>query len=366
MTFTRRRALVLAVPLSLFLAAALPGSLLPFQGRAAVAQEGHAPAARVRTIPVEIRAMAPLIQVPGTVHSRQDAKVASEVSGRVVWVAEPGTRVVAGDPIARIDDQVVRLQLDELEAQIRSLQAQFDFQAREVARLEKLAATKSTPLSRLEEAVSRRDMLAQDLVRGRVQQQKLTIDRDRAEVRAPFAGQVAARMIEVGEYSVPGREVARLVAVDDIEVRAQVPVALANFLREGQEVDIAGDGGKASAAVTRLILVGEAQSRTFEIRLTPTSGRWIVGGAVRVSLPTAVETSVLAVHRDALVLRADGTSIFKVSDGKARHVPVHIGMEMGEWVEIRGELTPGDAVVVRGAETLRDGQAVEMEPVLRS
>lgn len=343
------------------LAAAI--ALMPLHALAQQAGPPAPPPAKVRTATVEDRMMAPQIAVPGTIHSKQDADVAAEVAGRVLWVAEAGTRLQAGDVLARLDDRELQLQVQQLDAQVKSLLSQLEFQTKEANRLQQLAARDSAPVSRLEESQSKREVLAQDLVRMRAQRDRVALDIERATVRAPFAGQVASRMLEVGEYSAPGAKVARLVAVDQVEVRAQAPVALANQLREGMEVALDTDGNQATGRVSRIIPVGEAQSRTFEVRVALPEGRWVVGGAVRVSLPSAAPQQVVAVHRDALVMRGTGLSVFRVSgENKAERVPVKAGTTVGEWVEVLGEVRPGDKVVVRGAERLREGQAVDSDP----
>ena len=69
---------------------------------------------------------------------------------------------------------------------------------------------------------------------------------------------------------------------------------------------------------------------------------------------------MLAVPRDALVLRRSGASVYSVNgDNKAINIPVQVGIASGEMVEVSGKLNPGDKVVIRGGERLRDGQLVK-------
>ncbi|MFM2044119.1 MAG: hypothetical protein RLY86_2695 [Pseudomonadota bacterium] len=352
------RAVLLALPVGVSLA------VLPFTASAQGAPGGAPPPAKVVVQPAEIRTIALRIEVPGTVHSRQDAEIAAEVAGRVTWVAEAGTRVAAGEPVARLDDRVLVLEQQGLAAQIESLKSQLEFQTREVARLTELAARGSAPQSRLEEGTSRRDVLAHDLVQARVRHDRIALDLERTVVRAPFAGQIAARMIEVGEFSNPGADVVRLVAVDDVEVRVQAPVAIAPHLREGMAVAL-GDGSMGH--ISRLIPVGEERSRTFEVRVALPAAQgdapWIVGGAVTVALPAAAAQQVTAVPRDALVLRGNGTFVFRVKpDGTAERLAVQVGTSDGPWVQVTGGISAGDSLVIRGAERLREGQAVETGP----
>ncbi|MDH3546777.1 MAG: efflux RND transporter periplasmic adaptor subunit, partial [Gammaproteobacteria bacterium] len=97
----------------------------------------------------------------------------------------------------------------------------------------------------------------------------------------------------------------------------------------------------------------------FEVRLNADAEIWTVGESVRVSMPTANVKEVLAVPRDALVLRREGASVFKVNaDMTVEQVNVITGLGDGDHIEVIGELNPGDRVVMRGAERLNTGMTV--------
>jgi multidrug efflux pump subunit AcrA (membrane-fusion protein) len=101
----------------------------------------------------------------------------------------------------------------------------------------------------------------------------------------------------------------------------------------------------------------------FEVRLDVDSSVWTVGESVRLSMPTAAAKEVLAVPRDALVLRREGASLFKVTDElKVVHVKVIVGLGAGALIEVFGNLNVGDEVVIRGAEGLSDGMTVAVSP----
>jgi multidrug efflux pump subunit AcrA (membrane-fusion protein) len=98
----------------------------------------------------------------------------------------------------------------------------------------------------------------------------------------------------------------------------------------------------------------------FEVRLNVDPEKWTVGESVRLSMPTADLKKVLAVPRDALVLRRDGTSVFKVkADSTVEQVSVITGLGDGSHIEVIGELSEGDRVVTRGAERLSSGMEVQ-------
>ena len=97
----------------------------------------------------------------------------------------------------------------------------------------------------------------------------------------------------------------------------------------------------------------------FEIRLEASADLWTVGESVRVTMPTAAAKEVLAIPRDALILRREGASVFKVEDdGTVSQVNVVVGMGAGPLIEVFGDLQDGDEVVIRGAEGLSPGTQV--------
>jgi multidrug efflux pump subunit AcrA (membrane-fusion protein) len=115
--------------------------------------------------------------------------------------------------------------------------------------------------------------------------------------------------------------------------------------------------------VRTIVPFGNPQSHMFEVRLEVNPEIWTVGESVRLSMPTAVEEEVLTVPRDALILRREGTSVFKVNaDMTVEQVSVITGLGDGSYIEVNGELDPGDPVVTRGAERLSTGMMVTLIP----
>ena len=100
-------------------------------------------------------------------------------------------------------------------------------------------------------------------------------------------------------------------------------------------------------------------SRSIELRVRVPASAGYVGDAAKVFIPEAEPRDVLAVPRDALVLREDNTYIFKVDrKSNAQRIAVETGTEDGTLVEVKGPLVPGDRVIVRGAERLEAGEKV--------
>lgn len=327
----------------------------------AMAQQGPPPA-NVRTDVVTNELMAPHLEVPGTVISRHDSRIASEVAGRVDWIAEVGTLVEAGQPIARLDQRMLDLQLEENEAEIRSLESSLQYQRAEANRLRELAQRNNAAASRVEEAVSAVEVTEQRLIQARVARDRTLYNLERAQMPAPFTGRVVERLVEPGEFASTGTVVARLVDTENLEVTSQAPVSVARYLAGAEHLSVSIGGDLAIEADIRTIIpVGDQITRTFEIRVSLPDGYAFIGTPVRVSVPSAEPRQVVAVPRDAIVLRADGTYIFRIGeDNVAERISVETGVAQGDRVEVRGPLSAGDQVVVRGAERLQPGQSVNI------
>ena len=91
---------------------------------AAAADSTDAKRAVVEVGTVSLKPVAAVSWIPGSIVSRSDARIATVIAGRVTWIAEVGTRVRQGDPLARLDDTVSRLRLEDLRAQVARATAQ--------------------------------------------------------------------------------------------------------------------------------------------------------------------------------------------------------------------------------------------------
>jgi len=328
---------------------------------AASAQQ-QMPPALVEVATASSEMMAPQVFMPGTIVSRNDSRIAAEISGRVLWVASEGTFVAEGDVVAEIDAAMLKLAVEQNRSQIKRLEARIKYLNANVKRTRELAATNNVAATRLEEEESNLLMTEQDLAQAKIALQQSEINLARTKVRAPFPGRVVERLAQSGEYSTPGRQIVRLVDTKHLEVSAQAPVALANVLKDDQSVSLRQGSKLAEAKIRALVPVGDAVSRTMEIRVAlPADEVFVVGTAVQVGVPSSEPEQVVAVPRDALVLRREGTYVFRIdAENKAERMLVQTGAATGKVVAVSGGIRDGDRVVTRGGERLRPGQSVQL------
>ena len=178
-------------------AAAVLAVLLPSAG---VAQgQDQTPPAPVTVARVTEGNLNATITTTGTVVSRNDARLAAEVTGRLDWVAEPGTRVANDAPLARVDARMLELQLREDEAQLARLGANVDLLDSQLARLNALPPGIASQ-SQIDEATARHAMAKHELEQSRASRDRTKHLIERAVIRAPFPGHVVERLRRLREH----------------------------------------------------------------------------------------------------------------------------------------------------------------------
>jgi RND family efflux transporter MFP subunit len=301
------------------------------------------------------------MSVSGVVVSRQDAMIASEMEGRLTWVAQVGDTIEAGEPVAIVNDHLVQLSQRDAQTQIARLQANQAWLERQSQRLEKLAATNNTAHSELDEVRSRYAMVGQEIAAARIELERTTYFLQQTRVTAPFDGIVVERAMSAGEYTQPGDPLLRLVNTAAAEVSVTAPLRLARIVKTGDEVTVFTAQQRRLAPVRSLVPVGDIRSHMMEVRVALEPGDWLIGEPVSVALPESKSRDQITVSRDALVLRDNQAYVFTIDlDEVAHRVPVDIGIGQGSRIAVSGGIQAGDQVVIRGGESLREGQTVNV------
>jgi RND family efflux transporter MFP subunit len=321
--------------------------------------EQRAPASPVMVETAQRDTFSATLWVSGTVISQNDARIAAETDGRITWVADVGSRIEQGQAIARIDAEDLRLDLADSEAQLASLKSQLKYRDSSLQRFQKLAASNNAAATQLDEAQSQLDMTRQDIKRAEVAIAQINRRIKQTEVLAPFPGIVVERVVQVGEFVSRGAQVARLVDTEHREIRAQAPLSVAGWIREGMQVSVEHQKRESLSPISYVIPVGDDRSRMFEVRIAANDPAWIIGSPVRIALPNSEPRELVAIPRDGLVLRGNDIFVMRVnSDNTVEKIAVKTGIGLGGFVEVIGNVEQGDRIITRGGERIQAGQAV--------
>jgi len=336
--------------------------ILPIALGHAFAGAGDSPPVPVVVTTARAENLGASLSATGTVVSRNDARISAEVGGPLAWIAEPGTIVRRGETIARIAAERLDLTLRDNAAVVKRLEAQLSLLVTQRKRLDSLAGQSVVSQSQLDEALSRERMAEQDVEQARVAHDRARLDLDRAAVRAPFAGIVAERLQQAGEFVASGATLLRLVNDRELEVVARAPLTSSDTVKAGANVRLIDGGHETAGAVRAVIPVGDERSRMVELRIALADHSLRVGTPVRVEIASTERKSVITVPRDAVILRQGASYVMRVRpDNTAERVAVNLGPGIANHVQVDGTVRAGDRVIIRGAERLEPGQTVTIQ-----
>jgi multidrug efflux system membrane fusion protein len=314
------------------------------------------------------QAGAALVPVHFAVVVRDSISETLQFTGRLS--ARPGGEVELTAPAAgvvrsvavQIGDQVGRgavvavVEVPELSADAAQKTAAASVAAREAARQQQLLTDGITSARQAEEseAASRQAAAAARAAGALLARTRLV---------SPLAGRIQSVSVQVGARVEAGAPIARVVAVDTLDLSLAVPASALRRLRPKMIADISEDG---AATTVEGFVAGIAPgvdsftgTGTAVIRIPNANGTLHPGAAATARLRLGLRRDVLIVPDSALVLAGDSSAVFVVTaDSVAHQRMVRPGVRSGHRVEVEGDLKPGDRVVTAGAFGLEDGMRV--------
>ena len=326
-------------------------------------QMGGMPAAKVAVSELEKGRVPPYEAFVGTVYYREVSDVASEVSGIVEGVGvEEGQRVEAGDLFVTLNADIISKKHKAARAAYEQVLVELEQASVDLERVDRLYREESVSTQAYDESRLRTGTLEKRAVALQAEMEGLGAEIAKKAIRAPFGGVILKRWVDRGEWVAPGEPVATLARDDEVDVIADVPERTIRHVRPGSAVSLEAGGITWEGTVAAVIQRGDVSTRTFPVKVrVKNSGALMEGMEARVTLPSGEERPAFLVSRDALITAFGADLVFTVVESKAKSVPVRIiGFEGGR-AGIEGEgLQEGTAVVVKGNERIRDGQAVEV------
>jgi membrane fusion protein (multidrug efflux system) len=317
------------------------------------------PPTAVTTTVAEKTQWQPTLETIGTVVAINGVTISTDLAGIVCKLAfDSGCQVKAGDLL-------VQLNTDQEQAQLAQAEAQRDWTQITLTRNQDLLAKRT---------VSQSDF---DSATAQFHQAQATVDQYKAVIarktlRAPFAGIVGIRQVNLGQYLNTGDPVVTLQSFDPIYVNFSLPQQNLSQITVGQAVEITVDayGDKLfKGRLTAINSLVDQNSRNVQIQATlPNSDTQLRPGMyakVKVVLPETQE--VVAIPTSSIHYAPYGDSVFIVSDLKSQDGKtykgvteqfVKLGQSKGDLTAIVSGLKVGDEVVTSGVFRLRSGGAI--------
>jgi RND family efflux transporter MFP subunit len=326
----------------------------------------------------------------GYVVAQRKAAISSKATGRLEWlgVAE-GSRVKAGDVIARIDNRDVIAQAQSAEAAARAAAAlvrQAEVERRnaqiEYGRSDELVGKGFISRSALDTAKARLDRAqaavasAQaNLNAARANARNAEVAVDYTEIRAPFDGVILSKSANVGDLVTPFSNatdskgaVVSMADMSTLEVEADVSESSLGKISVGQPAEIVLDAlpdARFRGRISRIVPTVDRAKATVmtKVKFDAIDPRILPEMSAKVSFLSQEVTAeqqkpLVAVNADAIVQRDGRSVVFVVRDGHAVAVPVTPGAKIGDATAISGDVRAGEKAVAKPAASLASGMAV--------
>lgn len=316
----------------------------PAAESAAVAQ-----ARKVSVGGVETRPLGGGVEASGLLVSREEAAVGSELSGyRVARLyADEGDYVRAGQPLAQLDDTLLRAQIDQQAA----VTAQAQAEAKRVAGLDGQGVLSQEQIETRRYTAKAQEAALKEL---RTRAARMTIT-------APVGGLVLQRGVQPGQIAGGGTTPWFSIAREGlVELDAEVNEADLAGIRVGQPVQVTLPGGQSVSGAVRLISPRvDSANRLGKVRVRlPVRSDLRPGGFGR-AVFGATGATVTAVPEAAIRYEADGLYLMTIDGANRAHqVPIKVGRKGGGWAQLVQGPPAGTRVVLGGASFVTDGDVI--------
>jgi HlyD family secretion protein len=341
------------------------------------------------------------LNASGYITPRRRATIAAKITGRVIGVFfDEGTRVAQGQLLATLDDSDVKRSFDSAKADrdaSRAAIADYEVQLKNAQillhRAEQLQKAGVQTQEALDNATTAVDSLKAKIELAKQQvaasESRIAVAQqavDNCTIRAPFAGVVVSKDAQVGEMVSPNSAgggftrtgIATIVDMKSNEIEVDVNESYIARVENGQQVTATLDAypdKPIPSKVRTVIPTADRQKATVKVRITiidldkynfilPDMG---VKVAFLENEPVVKEKgkdigpqAVAFIPKGAVRSDSNASFVLLVRDGRVERRAVSLGMDRGTDVAILAGVTPGDSLVVKGPENLRDGDKVEI------
>jgi membrane fusion protein (multidrug efflux system) len=319
-------------------------------------------AAVVDTVRVAAEDVPRTVAAIGTVEADHNTTVAAEVDGAISAILrEEGSSVGAGTAVLQIDPGPYRFVVQSAQADLGRARTQLDVDERLLKRYEALLAAGAVDRATYEDLEARVASGRAAMAQARATLQTAQWNLGKTTIRAPFAGAVGKRHVQLGQSVSSGDELFDLVDANPLRVRFRLPETTVGAVKTGDPVRFRLRSDTVAARVATVDYVSpeiNPETRTFEVtaRYTNPEGGAVPGAYADVEVTTETREDAPVVPEAALVTEGEQNYVYVVIAGpKAERREVEVGSRVDDRVEIVSGVRPGEVVIVAGQHGLPSG-----------
>ena len=317
----------------------------------------------VTSAPVTADSWETLLTSVGSLDAVQGVTVTAEITGKVVEIAfSAGSRVAAGDLLVQQD-------ISAEKAQLRSAESASELARIEFTRTKKLLANKVISQSDFDSAQAQ-------LTQASAQADNIRAVIAKKTIRAPFAGRLGLRQINLGQVIKEGQAIVTLQSMHPIFVNFLLPQQQLAQIHTGLTVRVSSDalpGKVITCPITAISPEVDAATRNIRVQATLANEEELfrAGMYVNVAVVLPAKEKVLVIPATAVLYAPYSDSVFVIEEKKddagasagktIRQQFVRLGEKRGDFIAVISGLKEGDQIVSTGAFKLRNGQSVKVD-----
>lgn len=336
--------------------------------KAEAADSTSAAPAVTETIVAEKGKLSTSLQVPGELTAYQQVELYAKVNSYVKkMLVDVGSEVHAGQLLVSLEAPEINSQLAGAKSRIAQQQAIY---LASKATYDRLLNTSKTPgtvsQNDLDQAEARKNADQANVEAAKSATEEITANRNYLEIRAPFDGVISERNVNLGAYVGPSGKGGPLLVLQQqnkLRLVISIPESSIGGLSTKDAVSftvrsLPNQTFKAKVARLAGALDQKLRSERLEMDVQNPNKKLLPGMYAEVNLPLPGRDSAFVIPKTALAISTEKVFVIRVVNHKAEWVNVQKGLQVGDKVEVYGDLKPGDVLVKNANDEIRDGQDV--------
>lgn len=313
--------------------------------------KGGGPAVAVNVFVVNTESLDNVITSSGTIFPNEEIELRAEASGRILALnIKEGSRVAAGQVIAKIKDT-------DLQAQLKKLNFEIELAKQTEARQKKLLDINAISKEEYEITANKINTLNAD-------KELIEANLEKTVLKAPFAGKIGLKNVSQGAYVTPTTSLATLVQTNPVKVDFSIPEKYSTLIRVGRNVKFEVEG-QPEAYYANVVAIDpkiDPNLRTLKLRALAKNpaDRLVPGMFVRVSVDLDIAQAIM-IPTEAVVPVLKGKKVYVVRNGKADEVMIETGVRNDKKIQVTSGLKLGDSLIVSAIMSIKKDAAVKVK-----
>ena len=339
---------------------------------------------------IEVKLTTAVIQSPaqtnasltasGYVVAQRKAAVASKGTGRLVYLGVvEGDKVKKNQVLGRLEDNDIKAQLEEAEANLKYAEADLNDSQNNYNRQKALLKTGATTQMEVDAAEAQYKKVLASIEVAKANVNSAEVAMENTLIRAPFDGTVLTKNAEVGEIVAPlgasttsRGAIVTIADMKSLQVEADVSESYIERIKTGQNCEIILDAYPQTSYegyVDKIVPTADRSKATvlvkvgfknYDSKVLPEMSAKVLFLSQKLTEAQRNENPVLAVPSTSVVNRDGKDVVFMVKDDKAVEVPVVKGRDLDSYIEIKSGIVEGEKVIENVSDEIKDGTKVKV------